>query len=115
MSFTCPRCGRTSHHPVDEAEGYCGACHEWTGRAGTDHQHRFSPQRRRVGTIVWCLEPGCGSMRVWGRLTHRPLNYTETINVIAHMLEATAIGQAMQIIHGRERGLRRAREVLGYE
>jgi hypothetical protein len=30
MSFTCPRCGRTSHHPTDEAEGYCGACHDWT-------------------------------------------------------------------------------------
>jgi hypothetical protein len=29
--FTCPRCGRTSHHPRDLAEGYCGACHDWTG------------------------------------------------------------------------------------
>jgi hypothetical protein len=28
--FTCPRCGRTSHHPQDIAEGYCGACHDWT-------------------------------------------------------------------------------------
>jgi hypothetical protein len=31
MSFTCPRCGRTSHNPTDEAEGYCGSCHGWTG------------------------------------------------------------------------------------
>jgi hypothetical protein len=31
MAFTCPRCGRTSHHPEDEREGYCGACHHWTG------------------------------------------------------------------------------------
>jgi hypothetical protein len=30
--FTCPRCGRTSHHPADLAQGYCGACHDWTGR-----------------------------------------------------------------------------------
>ena len=29
-SVTCPRCGRTSHHPQDVAEGYCGACHDWT-------------------------------------------------------------------------------------
>jgi hypothetical protein len=29
--FTCPRCGRTSHHPDDAREGYCGACHDWTG------------------------------------------------------------------------------------
>lgn len=31
VSFTCPRCGRTSYHPRDMAEGYCGACHAWTG------------------------------------------------------------------------------------
>jgi hypothetical protein len=31
-SFTCPRCGRTSHHPQDVAEGYCGHCHDWTAR-----------------------------------------------------------------------------------
>ena len=30
-SFTCPRCGRTSHHPDDVRERYCGACHDWTG------------------------------------------------------------------------------------
>ena len=29
-SVTCPRCGRTSHHPADVAHGYCGACHDWT-------------------------------------------------------------------------------------
>jgi len=31
-SFTCPRCGRTSHNPNDAREGYCGHCHDWTGR-----------------------------------------------------------------------------------
>jgi hypothetical protein len=30
-SFTCPRCQRTSTHPVDVRERYCGACHDWTG------------------------------------------------------------------------------------
>jgi ribosomal protein S27AE len=29
--FTCPRCGRTSYNPNDKREGYCGACHDWTG------------------------------------------------------------------------------------
>lgn len=29
--FTCPRCGRTSRNPNDIHEGYCGACHDWTG------------------------------------------------------------------------------------
>ncbi|HTF53622.1 MAG TPA: hypothetical protein VK735_39770 [Pseudonocardia sp.] len=32
MSFTCPECGRSSHHPKDEEFGYCGACHDFTGR-----------------------------------------------------------------------------------
>jgi len=30
LSITCPRCGRTSYHPKDIAEGYCGRCHDWT-------------------------------------------------------------------------------------
>jgi ribosomal protein L37E len=31
-AFTCPRCGRTSYNLCDAEEGYCGACHDWTGR-----------------------------------------------------------------------------------
>lgn len=31
--FTCPRCGRSSHHPKDIEHGYCGACHDFTGHA----------------------------------------------------------------------------------
>lgn len=30
-SFTCPRCGAQSYHPVDIQEGYCGRCRDWTG------------------------------------------------------------------------------------
>lgn len=30
MSYTCPVCSRTSHHPEDEEHGYCGACHAYT-------------------------------------------------------------------------------------
>jgi hypothetical protein len=30
-SFTCPVCGRVSHHPEDVRHGYCGACHAFTG------------------------------------------------------------------------------------
>lgn len=38
MSFTCPRCGTTSGHPVDEQQGYCVRCHDWTavGADGID-------------------------------------------------------------------------------
>lgn len=31
QGFTCPRCGATSYHPQDRAEGYCGECRWWTG------------------------------------------------------------------------------------
>jgi hypothetical protein len=30
-AFTCPDCGRTSHHPEDKANQYCGNCHEFKG------------------------------------------------------------------------------------
>lgn len=30
-SFTCPRCGAVSHHPLDAEHGYCGRCHDFTG------------------------------------------------------------------------------------
>jgi ribosomal protein S27AE len=33
-SITCPRCGRTSWNANDVREGFCGACHDWTGRVG---------------------------------------------------------------------------------
>ena len=29
MSFTCPDCKHTSHNPMDELQGYCGACHKF--------------------------------------------------------------------------------------
>ena len=32
VTFTCPRCGMTSGHPMDVQEGYCGNCHDWTGK-----------------------------------------------------------------------------------
>lgn len=31
-SFTCPVCGAVSYHPGDIASGYCGRCHDFTGR-----------------------------------------------------------------------------------
>lgn len=29
--FACPCCGAVSHHPQDAEQGYCSACHWWTG------------------------------------------------------------------------------------
>lgn len=33
LPFTCPRCRRTSHHPEDAKNGYCGNCHAFTGHS----------------------------------------------------------------------------------
>lgn len=30
-AFTCPKCERTSYHPEDKRNGYCGHCHQFTG------------------------------------------------------------------------------------
>lgn len=30
-SLTCPRCARTTHHPVDVRYGYCSPCKDYTG------------------------------------------------------------------------------------
>lgn len=30
MSFTCPKCQKTSHHPEDARHGYCANCHDFT-------------------------------------------------------------------------------------
>jgi hypothetical protein len=35
LGFTCPRCGMTSYHPRDLQEGYCGNCHDFTGKQQT--------------------------------------------------------------------------------
>lgn len=29
MSYTCPRCGATSHNPNDETYKYCARCHRF--------------------------------------------------------------------------------------
>jgi hypothetical protein len=34
LTITCPRCGMTSNHPEDVAQGYCGNCHDWTSPRG---------------------------------------------------------------------------------
>lgn len=71
MAYTCPRCERTSHHPEDARQGYCGACGDWTGQGvpGEGNFTRFY-QCETCGNRtavppehagrVWCP---CGSAR----------------------------------------------------
>jgi hypothetical protein len=38
VAITCPVCGKTSHHPEDVRQGYCGNCHAFT------HGRRLEPR-----------------------------------------------------------------------
>lgn len=83
-----------------------------------EHEHDFGLDARAapIGAARMCHVAGCTQ---WGVRHRRRVRWEdptvdELIGLIDHMIYATAIGQAMQIIHGRERGLQRAREVLGY-
>src|SRR5882672_2841130 len=51
MSFTCPRCGATSHHQMDEDYGYCAMCHAFTGtpkEAIKIEPHIYSPDHQAM-------------------------------------------------------------------
>lgn len=45
MSYTCPDCGKTSQHPEDERQGYCGNC------------HRFASDRDAIAAVVEYRSP----------------------------------------------------------
>jgi hypothetical protein len=70
-SFTCPRCGAISHNKHDAEEGYCGACHDWTGSGSKDpirlrqiaraelggDPHRLGlSDHARTCSEPWCIE-----------------------------------------------------------
>ena len=49
-SFTCPKCGRTSHNPMDVFEQYCDTCHEWFNAYGPMHYDRAG---KPISTMQW--------------------------------------------------------------
>ena len=44
-SITCPKCGRTSYHPEDVRQRYCGACHRF-------HDDMLEESARKVGMTI---------------------------------------------------------------
>ena len=78
-SFTCPKCGRTSHHPDDVREGYCGACHDWTG-----------PQTRVEDPFNRSDTPGL-------RVQAQPIDTTDARQVVGVYTESSAM-------HSRSKG-----------
>jgi hypothetical protein len=53
MAFICPDCGHSSRDPVDQAEGFCCRCRQFTG----DRAHPL--QRERL------MREGGASRAVW--------------------------------------------------
>lgn len=51
-SFTCPTCGRTSANPNDVREGYCGACHAFTGKAALPYPF-VGTRKPELGDLVY--------------------------------------------------------------
>lgn len=84
----------------------------------SEHEHDFGDARQApIGSVRPCRVGDCTEWAVrrprlvrWDALTP-----SERLDLMAIQMEDIAIAQAMQIIHGQERGLRRARQVLGYD
>lgn len=52
-SITCPRCKRTSHHPRDIEQGYCGFCHWWTSDTiGILNMPSVMAEMERIGMLT---------------------------------------------------------------
>lgn len=79
----------------------------------TTHEHEFDGKPTE-GLVRMCVDRNCTALRVGTGRKWRELTGTELVSVTARMMEDIAVAQAMTIIHGRERGMKRAREVLGY-
>lgn len=61
MSYTCKKCGRTSHNPNDWRERYCGACHqfEWEepGRHFTLDENNVPQPATLMESVEWKGSP----------------------------------------------------------
>lgn len=72
MSFTCPDCGMTSHHPEDEKNRYCGACHSFKP-ARVALLHLLAGGVTACGFTHWPPDHRWVSADEWRATTRRPL------------------------------------------
>lgn len=55
MAITCPICSFTSHHPMDEQEGYCGHCHAFTSASCPFPPEAVRDHANTDGRCILCL------------------------------------------------------------
>lgn len=78
----------------------------------SDHEHKFG--KPEFKTMVMCSVEECTELRIGTKRGRwRELTIEETITAMAIMFEDIAVGRALQMIHGKERGLQRLQEVRG--
>lgn len=81
-SITCPICHLTSYHPKDIEQGYCGHCHDWTGKPTLHHMLKENAVVVRKG--------GCEASCVCGwRSEPRPTLMIASMAFRVHYTEAT--------------------------
>ena len=51
-AFRCPCCGIVSHNPTDVEQGYCGACHWWTGDPALGPPHFEAECEARTAALI---------------------------------------------------------------
>ena len=52
MTFSCPECGMTSHHPTDIQNRYCGFCNRFLDDVGAKRRRRYHELMERSGPTV---------------------------------------------------------------
>src|SRR5215472_10938146 len=62
MSYTCPRCFKTSHNPNDEREHYCGKCHAFQSRE-VGRELKVIDLKPR--TVVWIAKLNRSTASMW--------------------------------------------------
>jgi hypothetical protein len=79
-----------------------------------DHDHEFDGPPD-VGMVRMCIDRRCHYVAVGTGDSWRDPTPIEQTNITLFMWNEVIIAEAMQIVHGREAGLRRARYLLGHD
>lgn len=76
-----------------------------------DHEHDFGPVGDRL-TAAMCRDPDCVEWGVSTGKRWREPTSAESVSLALRMIEDVAMADALVMIHGRERGLAKARFLL---
>jgi ribosomal protein L37E len=101
-SITCPRCGRTSYHPVDVQERYCGACRAWHADLRADRGGALRVRRITATEIVAAsgLTAEKFRQRTAETLEWNAARYDPARHWMAHLWDNVALWVALHCLDG---------------